>query len=121
MKTASFFTYTGPGRISIARFAPRGTPAGFRVYKTLAPGPWFNKVTKSVYHDLYFAGLHLLEPQKVWDELHAMHPHTEPVLLCWEHPHNIAAGETYCHRHMVAEWIKSTLGHDVPELTIPGT
>ena len=38
MKTSSFFSYTGPGRISIARFAPRGTPAGVRVYKRLAPG-----------------------------------------------------------------------------------
>jgi len=43
MKTASFFAYTGPARISIARFAPRGSPAGFRIYRALAPGPWFNQ------------------------------------------------------------------------------
>jgi hypothetical protein len=45
VKTSSFRTYTGPGRISIARFAPRGHPAGYRVYSKLAPGPWFNKVS----------------------------------------------------------------------------
>jgi hypothetical protein len=37
---ASFFTYTGPGRVSIARWAPRDTPAGFRIFKPLAPGDW---------------------------------------------------------------------------------
>lgn len=30
MKTAWFFTYAGPGRVGIARFAPCGTPKGFR-------------------------------------------------------------------------------------------
>src|ERR1700739_2862254 len=37
--------YTGPDRISIARFAPRGHPAGYRIYSKLAPGPWFNSVS----------------------------------------------------------------------------
>jgi len=41
----------------IARFAPRGTPAGFRVYKPLAPGPWFNSVSKPEYERRYFAQL----------------------------------------------------------------
>lgn len=37
MKTSCFSLYTGTGRISIARFAPRSTPAGYQMYKTLAP------------------------------------------------------------------------------------
>ena len=38
MKLSSFFDYYGPDRVSIARYAPRGTPAGFRAYKPVAPG-----------------------------------------------------------------------------------
>ena len=29
MKTSSFFLYQGPGRISIARFAPKDIPPGY--------------------------------------------------------------------------------------------
>jgi hypothetical protein len=54
MKTSSFFLYTGPGRLSIARFAPRGSPAGYRIFKPLAPGSWFNSVDEATYRDLYF-------------------------------------------------------------------
>jgi hypothetical protein len=35
MKTASF-TYTGPRRVSIARWVPPPRPAGYRVFKALA-------------------------------------------------------------------------------------
>ena len=116
MKTASFFSYTGPGRISIARFPPRGTPAGFRVYKLLAPGPWFNQVTEEEYRKLYFAGLEHLDPQKVWNDLHALHPGVEPVLLCWETPQDLNAGTTFCHRRMVAAWFRQRLHQGVEEM-----
>ena len=114
MKTASFFTYTGPGRVSIARFAPRRTPAGYRVYKPLAPGPWFNSVTQDVYRELYFAQLALLEPAKVVKDLEALAAGAEPVLLCYERPP--FTPDNWCHRTMVSEWFKTTLGLDVPEL-----
>ena len=116
MKTASFFVYTGPGRVSIARRAPRNTPAGFRIYKPLAPGPWFNSVTQDVYRERYFAQLADLDATHVCDTIITMaHPH-EPVLLCYENKHDCAAGKTFCHRHMVAEWFKATIGLDVIEL-----
>jgi hypothetical protein len=57
MKTACFFTYFGPGRVSIARFAPRQIPTGLRVYRPLAPGTWFNSVSYVRYRELYFAQL----------------------------------------------------------------
>lgn len=115
MKTASFFSYTGAGRISIARWAPRGTPAGFRVYKPLAPGEWFNKVDLATYRTLYFGQLGKLDAEKAWAELHTLAAGAEPVLLCWEHPEQIKAGSTFCHRHMVAEWFLNTLGHRIEE------
>ena len=117
MKVSSFFDYQGPGRISIARYAPRGTTAGFRVYKPLAPGPWFNKVSRPEYERLYCAQLALLEPVTVSDELHALADGVEPVLLCWERKADIfVAKKTWCHRHMVATWLRQQLNVDVEEL-----
>lgn len=112
MKTASFFAYTGPGRISIARFAPRGTPAGFRVYRKLAPRPEMLRMDRAEYEPLYNEILASLDARTVWEELHALVDPHEPVLLCWERLH--APGE-WCHRTMVAEWFSRELGAAVIE------
>jgi hypothetical protein len=114
LKTASFFTYTGPGRISIARFPPRGTPAGYRVYKPLAPGAWFNSVTREMYERLYGEQLAKLDAQKVHDELVALAGDAEPVLLCYEKPPFTETN--YCHRRMVSAWFERELRILVPEL-----
>jgi len=107
MKTASFFTYFGPGRISIARGTPRGLSAGYRIYKPLAPGPWFNSVPEVEYRKLYFAQLALLDPINVEADLHSLAAGAEPVLLCYERPPFTPTN--WCHRRMVAEWFKSEL------------
>ena len=117
MKLSSFFDYTGPGRISIACYAPRNTPAGFRVYKPLAPGPWFNSVSKPEYERLYFAQLASLSARKVVDDLCALVWDAEPVLLCWESKADIfVANKTWCHRHMVGRWLRQQLDIEVEEL-----
>ena len=115
MKTAGFFEYTGPGRISIARFPPRGTPAGFRVYRALAPGPWFKSVPEDEYRRRYAVQLAALDPRKTFDELTALAVDAEPVLLCWERKADIEAGRVFCHRRIVADWFGETLGEVVPE------
>jgi hypothetical protein len=118
MKTASFRTYTGPGRISIARYAPRNTPAGFRIFKALAPGPWFNSVTGEEYVRRYTVEvLGRLDPQETWDKLRRLAAPHEPVLLCWEVPPFTA--DNWCHRRMVAEWFRDSLGHEVAEFLPP--
>ncbi len=111
MKTASFFTYTGPGRVSISRSAPRGVmvPA----FRLLAPGAWFKEPNEARYRELYFAQLAQLDPQEVWDDLHRTAVGGEPVLLCWEKLNK--PGE-FCHRRMVAEWFEQSLGHVVEEI-----
>jgi hypothetical protein len=114
MKTASFFTYTGPGRVAIARFAPRGTPAGFRMYKPLAPGAWFNSVDHDKYRELYFAQLAQLNPNEVVKALETLAAGHEPVLLCYEKPPFTASN--WCHRRMAAEWFQTELGIEVAEL-----
>ena len=68
MKTASFFTYFGPGRISIARYAPRGMQ-GFRVYRALAPGRWFNTTPYTHYVALYSEQLAKLNAEQVRSHL----------------------------------------------------
>lgn len=115
MRTASFFEYTGPGRISIARFPPRGTPAGFRVYRALAPGPWFKSVSEPEYRKRYAAQLAALDPQRTYQDLVTLAADDDPVLLCWERKADLEAGRAFCHRRIVAEWLGSTLGIAVPE------
>ena len=117
MKIASFFAYTGPGRVCIARWAPRNTPAGFRIYKPLAPRRDMLKMTLEQYRRIYVGEiLAALDPQTVVDDIHGLAGDCEPVMLCWEQTADIASGKTFCHRHMVAEWLAETLGLDVPEI-----
>ena len=112
MKTASFFSAALPsdGRISIARFAPRRHPAGYRVYSKLAPGRWFNSVDEQMYRKLFAEQLVARDPQETWDALHALVAPHEPILLCWEQP------GVFCHRRLVATWFEETLGVRVPEM-----
>ena len=119
MKTSNFFSYTGPGRISIARFAPRGTAKGFRVFRGLAPGTWFNSVPHETYLKLYANEiLAKLDPRETWDTLHEMAAGAEPVLLCWEKPAEVNSGKVFCHRRQVAAWFEERLGVVVPEFTL---
>ena len=114
MKTASFKTYTGPGRISIARWAPRGTPAGYRIYKALAPTREMMRMPEARYREIYFRDIvGPLDAQVVWDELHELAGGAEPVLLCWEKPPFSASN--WCHRHMVTEWFADEIGKTVDE------
>lgn len=119
MKTASFFTYFGPGRISIARWEPRAIPPGYRRYKALAPRKEMLRMPYGRYRAVYFRTiLGRLDPRQVADDLHRLAGAFEPVLLCWERPPLTTAH--YCHRRMVAEWLAETLGLDVPELDLGG-
>jgi hypothetical protein len=117
MRTASFFAYrNGPGRISIARYAPRDYPRGFVSYPALAPGSWFNKVNEAEYRRRYPAILAALDPAATWQAIHQLARGGEPILLCWESAHSCRVGKTFCHRHIVAEWFAATLGTDVVEV-----
>lgn len=117
MQTSSFFHYNGPGRISIARTVPRGTPAGYRIFRPLWPGKWLwddtYKNDVNAYRERYFSEiLRPLDPQQVYDQLHELAGGFEPVLLCYEH---LVKPDDWCHRRMVAEWFETELGIDVPE------
>ena len=114
MMTANFKTYTGPGRISIARWEPRGTPAGYRRYRALAPRRDMLRMAEERYRDIYFGEiLGSLDAKRTWDELHELAGDAEPVLLCWERPPFTATN--WCHRQMVAKWFFDKLGRIVLE------
>ena len=115
MKTSSLLTYKGPGRIVISRSVMRGLPAGYRVFKALAPGPWFNSVSKEEYIDLFNKEILMpLDPVETWERLHDLAGGVEPVLLCYEKPP--LTEENWCHRTLVADWFQKELGHTVDEL-----
>lgn len=115
--TSSWFHKLDPAkyqRIGISRGVPRGRAAGFRKYPRLDPGPWFNSVTNDRYLELYNAEiLAPLDPETVVKELHEMSGGKIPTLLCWEPS---TPGEKWCHRGIVAAWLKDHLGMDVFEV-----
>lgn len=114
MKTASWYTWKGAGRIGISVGTPRGQAAGYRLYRPLNPRREWLDLSKPEYEKLYFELLGHLNPQQVWDDLHRMtHNGAEPVLLCFEKP-PFTEGN-WCHRRMVADWFSTTLGQNVPE------
>jgi hypothetical protein len=99
-------------RIGISRGTPRRMAAGYRIYKKLAPGPWFNSVgVEEYYHRYRTEILGPLDPRTVAEELTEMAAGRIPVLLCFETP----TGGSWCHRAMAAEWLAEALGRPVTE------
>src|SRR3954462_13167678 len=115
MKTAAWSTPLSPEylRIGISRGVPRNIPAGFKMYRKLAPGPWFNSVTPEeydrLYHDEILAGL---DPHVVAEELTAMARGRVPVVVCFE---RVGRG-AWCPRAMAAAWLAAGLDRAVPEI-----
>ncbi len=117
MKTASFFTYQGPGRISIARWAPKDMLPGLAVYRPLNPTATMLKLPREQYEPLYQDILSRLNPHQVVGDLRRLAEGNEPMLLCWEMP---PFTETHwCHRRLVARWLEDALGLVVPECYPP--
>ena len=95
--------------VSIAGRSPKDFEG--REYKKLAPEYWFFKKYKldgdaEFYTQQYQAEvLDQLDAKEVLRDLGE-----DAVLLCWEKP-----GE-FCHRHLVAKWLKEKLDLEVTEL-----
>ena len=89
IKTASWTTKLPDDhlRVGISRGTPRRLPAGYRIYRALAPGPWFNDVGIEEYCKLYRTEiLGCLDPRVVADALLGLAAGRVPVLLCYEQP-----------------------------------
>ena len=98
-------------RIGISRGTPRGQK-GFRMYRDLAPGPWFRSVSTEEYCCRYMAQLDKLDPRQVLDELIALAGGRLPALLCFEGP---PPDPRWCHRGLVSAWLNDVLGLRVCE------
>lgn len=115
MKTASHFTYFGPGRIVISLGAPRRVPGGYRIYRKLAPTREILHLSFAEYRPRFLAEvLGSLDPAREWEHLHVLAAGAEPVLQCFERPP--FTERNFCHRRMVAQWFEQSLGVEVPEL-----
>lgn len=116
--TSSYFGYTGPGRVGISQGTPRGVKAGYRFYRKLAP-TWdmVKRMTRKQYDGAFAEILAGLDPARVVDELQALHPASDRiVLLCFEKPPFTATN--WCHRvEHVRPWLEQYLGSPVSEVT----
>jgi hypothetical protein len=124
MKTASWKTYTGAGRIGISAGSPRGAPAGYRLYRDLAPDRAWMHQPLAIYQPLYQAILDGLDPQRVWDEIHRLAGvgadgrQIEPVMMCFERP--AFTEVNFCHRRLAAIWLGQRLGVRIDEVGFEG-
>lgn len=99
-------------RIGISRGPARGQ-RGYRMYRALAPGPWFSTVGESEYCHRYMAMLKALDPHAVLAELKELSGGLVPALLCFEPP---PPDMNWCHRGLVSAWFADTIGLVVNEL-----
>jgi len=111
--TASWFTHLPAElvRVGISRGTPRGQ-SGYRMYRRLAPGPWFRSVETSTYYRQYTAQLNRLDASQVVEDLFALCDGSPVAMLCFEPP---KPGPDWCHRALVSVWLQERLALAVPE------
>lgn len=112
--TASWFTKLPADhvKIGISRGTPRGMAAGYRMFRQLAPGPWFNSVSVPEYLQRYRAEvLDQLNPHQVAETLLRLADGKVPVMVCFEQPNT----GKWCHRSLAAAWLAEAIGEPVPE------
>ena len=89
----------------------------FKRYPTLAPGAGFRSVELSEDEDRYFDQLYRLDPNQVLADLRVLAGDgATPILCCWERRWQIEAGRAWCHRQLVATWLKRELQIEAAEL-----
>ena len=74
----------------------------------LAPTYPMLKLGNDGYLEKFAAILSRLDPEIVAEDVKGK------ILLCWEKPGD------FCHRRLVAEWLKEELDYDIPELGYSG-
>lgn len=79
-------------------------------YRPLNPERSYMMEHENTYTPKFNRKLELLNPNQVMNDLHKLSEGKNVVLLCHE-----AEGE-FCHRRLVAKWLKEKLNIEVPEL-----
>jgi hypothetical protein len=115
VKTASWFGQIPDDhvRIGISRGTPRFSGiTGYRLYRRLAPGEWFNSTTTAEFIKRYAEILDQLDPHQVLHDLLRIADGKVPVLCCFER----VGGPVWCHRSLAAAWLAKSLRIKVPEI-----
>jgi hypothetical protein len=85
-------------RIAISRGPPRGHPAGYRMYRSLAPPWWYRSVTATTYVRRYAQEvLGQLDAREVVRDLLRISGGRPLALLCFERP---MTNDGWCHRSL---------------------
>lgn len=101
--------------VSISRGEPRfRLPFRYRRLRALAPGneAW-NTKTRKEFEAAYLAQLEEIGAAAILSDLERIAGNHACVLLCWE---KLANPDEWCHRRMLAAYIKREAGIVVPEL-----
>lgn len=69
-----------------------------------------NRITEQQYVEQYNAMLYALDPQQVYDDLHKL---TQKPIICCH-----CSTKHMCHRHLVADWLQSSLSIKIPEYKV---
>jgi hypothetical protein len=104
--------YANMNIVGISRSVPKFVKMNINVFEPLCPS-WGlitvykeGRITDVQYTRNYHGAiLDQLDPEKIYQALGE-----DAVLLCWEGPGK------FCHRHIVAEWLKSALKVNITEL-----
>jgi hypothetical protein len=83
------------------------------MYRALAPGDWFRAVDEKAFVERYMAQLECLDADQVLHDLAQIANGDIPALLCFERSPPDTA---WCHRSLVAGWLKDTAKLDIFEL-----
>lgn len=114
------------GKLSLLRQAgifpiciARGIPKfyGGAVNQIVAPYSWMlsDKISREEYIDAYKNQvLKHVDPDMFYKQCVEMSQGKDVALLCYEKPSD------FCHRHLLAEWLKEKLGMDVREFDVIG-
>ncbi len=118
IKTGCWFTPLPPDhlRVGISRATPRSMPKGYRMFRELAPGEWFNRIPDPVkWAERYRTEvLSRLDPQEVVGKLRALAEGRTVVLCCFEQPP--PPDKKWCHRALVSVWLQESMGLEVLEI-----
>jgi len=111
MKTSFFKYYKGTAGVAICLYPPLNWK-----------GEWFPELapTKEIFHAIKYGNINeaqyeerfkkevlsKLNPTEVYEKL------KDKVLLCYEE------SDKFCHRHIVASWLKESLGIEVTEWNV---
>ena len=105
--------YSGMQCVGISVGTPRWLKAPLPNCRQLNPEYRMLKLEREPYTEAYNALLATLDPETILAYLRRVSGGKDVVLLCYERP------DDFCHRQLVAEWLRAKTGIEVKEYFAP--